>query len=764
MEQMSERDIRALKRHQASLELERKELLEKLERQKARIRSLENKGEDAKQKEATANVSHGPLQAVQGATGKPVISREEEVRQATEPRSLESWREDLDRWLKDSKSSVKDGATVESPILLRSPGSVKSLPVFSDDEDLVRKEPIEKGWTLQKGDLSSRIDVLRKTITSSVKKPEIRGVSVEKPEKRIAKDPKQIVKATFGYNEEHLSFKPYLQKDRDKKDIDSSKGKILIQRPVAQAASTVEIDRNRKGLEPNPRFAHESGKQQNTDGHSRIVEMPEDIYEGEVSSTDEDRVIEVLQRLKEEDRVIEEENRRAAEEEAQRRERILLLQRKATEKERERQQTERLVLLNEEGRKLEQSLQRKVQERIATDQRLKALIDEELRLTDFLSSHGNNDYSLSTERDLQQRESSHTEEKVRFSYPEREITETELLLNRRAEELNRKEAYLKRLEYEIRSKGETARENIEYKDMEIPIELKRVTSQGTGTEPAKGEVTHFLKPYINFFSGADPLPKNESAFEEWKLEVEKLRRGKRYPDMSIDHAIRSSLKGQARKVFINMDPECTTQEVIEKMESVFGNVASGESVLQEFYTASQRKDESVAEWGIRLEDIFQRAVAKGYATAIQKDKMLRERFWRSLHSSELKNATRLHFLSEDSFETLRRKVRAEETEMSTDKTATGKQIGKDIEFKISPTVIEKTIKDFAPKPQHQPVTQDPNKKAIDDLAKRLQSLEKTIQTLVNVMPQSQGKDQQGNLPPKSGKQDRNTPKQPSLNP
>ena len=381
MEQMSERDIRALKRHQASLELERKELLEKLERQKARIRSLENKGEDAKQKEATANISHGPLQAVQGATSKPVISREEEVRQAIEPRSLESWREDLDRWLKDSKSSVKDGATVESPILLRSPGSVKSLPVFSDDEDMVRKEPIEKGWTLQKGDLSSRIDVLRKTITSSVK----------------------------------------------------------------------------------------------------------------------------------------------------------------------------------------------------------------------------------------------------------------------------------------------------------------------------------------------------------------------------------------------MDPESTTQEVIEKMESVFGNVASGESVLQEFYTASQRKDESVAEWGIRLEDIFQKAVAKGYATAIQKNKMLRERFWRSLYSSELKNATRLHFLSEDSFETLRRKVRAEETEMSTDKTATGKQIGKDIEFKISPTVIEKTIKDFAPKPQHQPVTQDPNKKAIDDLAKRLQSLEKTIQTLVNVMPQSQGKDQQGNVPPKAGKQDRNAPKQPSLN-
>ena len=213
---------------------------------------------------------------------------------------------------------------------------------------------------------------------------------------------------------------------------------------MAQASSTVEIDRNRKDPEPNSIFAHEGRKQQNTDIHGRIVEVEEDIHKGQAVNTDKNRVVEMLQRLQEEDRVIGEENRRAAEEEAQRRERILLLQRKATEKEREGQQTERLVLLNEEGRKSEQSLQRRVQERIATDQRLRALIDEELRLTDFLSSHGNNDYSsciernyrteeppnVKTERDLQQRESSHTEEKVRFSFPERETTETELLLNR----------------------------------------------------------------------------------------------------------------------------------------------------------------------------------------------------------------------------------------------------------------------------------------------------------------------------------------------
>ena len=45
--------------------------------------------------------------------------------------------------------------------------------------------------------------------------------------------------------------------------------------------------------------------------------------------------------------------------------------------------------MQEEGEKLERSLQSKIQERIATDQRLRALIEEEIRLTNVFSSHVN---------------------------------------------------------------------------------------------------------------------------------------------------------------------------------------------------------------------------------------------------------------------------------------------------------------------------------------------------------------------------------------
>ena len=48
-----------------------------------------------------------------------------------------------------------------------------------------------------------------------------------------------------------------------------------------------------------------------------------------------------------------------------------------------------------------------------------------------------------------------------------------------------------------------------------------------------------------------------------------------------------------------------------RLEGVFGNVATGESNLQEFYTASQKEDESVTAWGLRIEEILQKAVIKG---------------------------------------------------------------------------------------------------------------------------------------------------------
>ena len=180
----------------------------------------------------------------------------------------------------------------------------------------------------------------------------------------------------------------------------------------------------------------------------------------------------------------------------------------------------------------------------------------------------------------------------------------------------------------------------------------------------------FYFPKFSIFSGEDPRPKTESTFEEWKYEVSCLRKDKIYSDTVIGQAIRKSLKGQAKKVLLPMGSGATVEEILERLEGVFGNVATSMSILQEFYSVSQKIDESVAAWGLRLEEILQRAIEKGQVRQEDRDEMLRNKFWRSLRSEKLRLATRTDFQSIKNFDLLRKKVRAEEYEM---KVSTGVQ-------------------------------------------------------------------------------------------
>ncbi len=114
-----------------------------------------------------------------------------------------------------------------------------------------------------------------------------------------------------------------------------------------------------------------------------------------------------------------------------------------------------------------------------------------------------------------------------------------------------------------------------------------------------------------------------------------------------------------------MGTKATSDEMIRKLEGVFGNVTAGESVLHEFYTTSQRQEESVAAWGLPLEEILQKAVDKGHVPEENRNEMLRTKFWKSLRSEKLKLSTRIYYETIPQFEELRKKIRAEGYEMQT---------------------------------------------------------------------------------------------------
>ena len=166
----------------------------------------------------------------------------------------------------------------------------------------------------------------------------------------------------------------------------------------------------------------------------------------------------------------------------------------------------------------------------------------------------------------------------------------------------------------------------------------------------------------------------------------------------------------------------SSDEILVKLDNVFGNVASGQSILQEFYTAVQQLEESVTIWSLRLEEFLQRVAQKSVIPAEQKNEMVSERFWRSLYKTEFQNATQVHYHQTKDFEELRKKVRAEEYQRFTHKKALGEvntlQQGK-------PSQVKKET-------QHQPLTFNTEReKREQDLLKRLENLENDMKRIGN---------------------------------
>lgn len=425
---------------------------------------------------------------------------------------------------------------------------------------------------------------------------------------------------------------------------------------------------------------------------------------------------------------------------------IQLRERKMTEDMKKRQ---KIVDLKTEEQRLERSLKQKIQVDREREQRMQILYSQQIKLEEevrkkeemltpspYYTTTAAVEKTVEDERHkqlcptdyihLKEEEIRRKDEKIYLLT--KQLEQQQLLLQHqeeqpqeqqqptaepinKEEELRKKEEYLKKLE-----------EDLNKKEDEIRTEIQTgATAQPSVDEAVKkSDITHFIKPYISQFSGIEPIPKNESSFETWKLEIQCLM--KTYPDFLVAQAIRNSLKGPARKALISIKPSAKAPELLTKLENVFGNVASGESVLHEFYTASQRSDESVTMWGLRLEEIVQKAVEKGHINESQKNEMLRTKFWRALHSVELKNATRVYFEQIKEFELLRRKVRAEEYEMCTTKAVSDKEPVKENKTKSAEKEQEATIKGI----QHQPLHLDPTMKMMQDLTKRLERIEKAV--------------------------------------
>ncbi|XP_071142173.1 uncharacterized protein [Mytilus edulis] len=145
-------------------------------------------------------------------------------------------------------------------------------------------------------------------------------------------------------------------------------------------------------------------------------------------------------------------------------------------------------------------------------------------------------------------------------------------------------------------------------------------------------------PKIPTFSGDN---KGDNTYEVWRYQVLCLII-ENYAHEVIAQAIRRSLRGEPSKIVMRLGPKATVDDIIDKMDSIYGIVDQKEAFLAQFYTARQEQDEDVSTWGCRLEEIYNKARRQGKIYEEDAEDMLRSMFWKGL-KPELKRISGYKF-------------------------------------------------------------------------------------------------------------------------
>ena len=89
-------------------------------------------------------------------------------------------------------------------------------------------------------------------------------------------------------------------------------------------------------------------------------------------------------------------------------------------------------------------------------------------------------------------------------------------------------------------------------------------------------------PKLPIFSGEDTKGSGDTIYSEWRFEVQCLISDPEVTDHLTIQAIRRSLKGTARKVMIPLGERASIEDILNKLDAMFGDVSSKGMIMQEF--------------------------------------------------------------------------------------------------------------------------------------------------------------------------------------
>jgi hypothetical protein len=145
-------------------------------------------------------------------------------------------------------------------------------------------------------------------------------------------------------------------------------------------------------------------------------------------------------------------------------------------------------------------------------------------------------------------------------------------------------------------------------------------------------------PTLPKFSGAST--KGEPTYTRWRYEVTDLQ-ASGCSEATLRRAIQKSVFGIAAETLMYLGRQPPVNDILHKFDVLFQNSDDSEVAMSQFYSASQKADESLPAWYTRLEALLNLDCLS--LSLEQKEKMLRARFWKGLHRDDVRNGLRHKF-------------------------------------------------------------------------------------------------------------------------
>ena len=76
------------------------------------------------------------------------------------------------------------------------------------------------------------------------------------------------------------------------------------------------------------------------------------------------------------------------------------------------------------------------------------------------------------------------------------------------------------------------------------------------------------------------------------------------PSRKLTNQTQDSLRGRATDVLLAMGSDATVRQILDKFDVRFGDIFPTDVTLEQFFTARQLLNESIAACGCRLEDLL----------------------------------------------------------------------------------------------------------------------------------------------------------------